>query len=78
MVEIIEAKDMMGQSKNDFLHKGIQVGIDSLPRAMMWIEFDSLSDLKRTAEMLGIKVINKRGNDYVFADQGTIYYCQEY
>ncbi|MFX1453158.1 MAG: hypothetical protein ACFFCM_20155 [Promethearchaeota archaeon] len=77
MVEIIEAKDMMGQSKNDFLNKGIQVGIDSLPRAMMWIEFDSVNDLKRAAEMLGIKVINKRGNDYVFADHGTIYYCQE-
>ena len=77
MVEIIEAKDMMGQSKNDFLNKGIQVGIDNLPRAMMWIEFDSLNDLKRAAEMLGIQVINKRERDYVFADHGTIYYCQE-
>ena len=53
------------------------VGTDSLPRGMMWIEFQSVTDLKRVAEMLGIKVINKRGNDYVFADQGTIYYCQE-
>ncbi len=25
MVEIIEAKDMMGQSKNDFMHKGVPV-----------------------------------------------------
>ena len=53
------------------------VGTDSLPRGMMWIQFFSVADLKRAAEMLGIKVINKRGNDYVFADQGTIYYCQE-
>ncbi|MHA1298194.1 MAG: hypothetical protein ACTSO9_01990 [Candidatus Helarchaeota archaeon] len=67
----------MGKSKNDFLHKGIQVGTDNLPRGMMWIQFQSVSDLKRVAEMLGIKVINKRERDYVFADHGTIYYCEE-
>ncbi|MHA1377620.1 MAG: hypothetical protein ACTSRG_04455 [Candidatus Helarchaeota archaeon] len=70
-------KHGVGYSKHDFLYKGIQVGTDSLPRGMMWIQFYSLNDLKRVAEMLGIKVINKRGNDYVFADKGTIYYCQE-
>ena len=107
MVEIIECKDMMGQSKNDFLNKGVAIkkkssggggglggmlakaaigaavggswggDYDSLPRAKMWIEFESVAELIRVAELFGVKAINKRGKDYVFADQGTIYYAQE-
>ncbi|MHA1889788.1 MAG: hypothetical protein ACTSYS_02260 [Promethearchaeota archaeon] len=77
MVEIIECKDMMGQSKNDFLHKGVAVGADHVPRAMMWIEFPDVSALKRVADLLGVKAINKRKNDYVFALAGTIYYAKE-
>ncbi len=107
MVEIIECKDMMGQSKNDFLNKGIAIkrkssgggggGIgglvkmgvnvaggggltgdyDNLPRAKMWIEFEDVAELIRVAEILGVKFINKRKQDYVFADAGTIYYAKE-
>ena len=77
MVEIIECKDMMGQSKNDFLNKGVAVADDSVPRAMMWIEFDSPAELKRVAELLGVKAINKRKKDYVFALAGSIYYAKE-
>ena len=77
MVEIIECKDMVGQSKNDFLNKGVEVAGDHVPRAMMWIEFGSVSDLMRVAELLGVKAINKRKNDYVFAVAGTIYYAKE-
>ncbi|MBD3185371.1 hypothetical protein GF325_00975 [Candidatus Bathyarchaeota archaeon] len=107
MVEVIECADIMGQSKNDFLNKGIAVkkkgssgggggligfavkaaagaagvgwgsGYDSLPRAKMWIEFESPAELMRVAELLGVKAINKRGKDYVFAKKGTIYYAHE-
>ena len=103
MVEIIECKDMMGQSKNDFLNKGVAIkkkqsggggggfglakmamgaaGVggdyDHLPRAKMWIEFEDVAELMRVAEMLGVKIINKRKKDYVFADAGTIYYAKE-
>jgi len=103
MVEVIECKDMMGQSKNDFLNKGVAIkrrqqsggggfgglakmamgggGIggdyDNLPRAKMWIEFEDVAELIRVAEMLGVKIINKRKKDYVFADHGTIYYAKE-
>ena len=106
MVEIIECQDMMGQSKNDFLNKGIAIkkkggssgglmgaivskaisaaaggswgsGYDSLPRAKMWIEFPNPTELMRVAEIFGIKAINKRGKDYVFAQEGTIYYAQD-
>ncbi|MHA1784060.1 MAG: hypothetical protein ACTSVY_06270 [Candidatus Helarchaeota archaeon] len=77
MVEIIECKDMMGQSKNDFLNKGVAVADDHVPRAMMWIQFESPAELKRVAELLGVKAINKRKKDYVFALAGTIYYAKE-
>ncbi|MHA1784059.1 MAG: hypothetical protein ACTSVY_06265 [Candidatus Helarchaeota archaeon] len=109
MVEIIECKDMMGQSKNDFLNKGVAIkrrsksnsggfglggmiakaavgsavgggwggDFDSLPRAKMWIEFETPAELIRVAEILGVKAINKRGKDYVFALEGTIYYAKE-
>lgn len=95
---------MMGQSKNDFLNKGIAVkksggsssgglvglavkaakggggwgaGYDSLPRAKMWIEFPNPTELMRVAEIFGVKAINKRGKDYVFAMEGTIFYAQD-
>ena len=68
---------MVGQSKNDFLKKGVEVAGDHVPRAMMWIEFGSVADLMRVAELLGVKAINKRKNDYVFAVAGTIYYTKE-
>ncbi|NHI93271.1 MAG: hypothetical protein EAX96_12305 [Candidatus Lokiarchaeota archaeon] len=108
MVEIIECKDMMGQSKNDFLNKGVAIkkkssgggggglggmiakaaigaatggswggDYDSLPRAKMWIEFESVAELIRVAELFGVKAINKRGKDYVFAQEGSIYYAKE-
>ena len=103
MVEVIECADMMGQSKNDFLNKGVAIkksgggggggGLigmavgaagggwggqyDSLPRAKMWIEFGSPAELMRVADLLGVKAINKRGNDYVFAQEGTIYYARD-
>ena len=77
MVEIIECKDMMGQSKNDFLNKGVAVADDNVPRAMMWIQFDSPAELKRVAELLGVRAINKRKKDYVFALAGSIYYAKE-
>ncbi|MFX0135392.1 MAG: hypothetical protein ACFFDN_17240 [Candidatus Hodarchaeota archaeon] len=77
MVDIIECKDMMGHSKNDFLNKGIEVADDRIPRAMMWIEFESPAELKRVAELLGVKAINKRKKDYCFALAGTIYYANE-
>jgi len=77
MVDIIECKDMMGQSKNDFLNKGVRVADDNVPRAMMWIQFESVADLQRVAEILGVKVINKRKKDYVFALAGSIYYAKD-
>lgn len=108
MVEVIECADMMGQSKNDFLNKGVAIkrkgggggggggliGVaisltasaagaswgnqyDSLPRAKMWIEFGSPAELMRVADLLGVRAINKRGNDYVFALEGTIYYARD-
>jgi len=106
MVEIIECKDLMGQSKNDFLNKGIAVkkkssgggggfgglakmalkaggagglsgDYDSLPRAKIWIEFEDVAELIRVAEIFGVKIINKRKKDYVFADAGSIYYAKE-
>lgn len=76
MVEIIECADIMGQSKNDFLKKGVQVAGDRVPRAMMWIEFPNVEELRRVAELLGVRAINKRKNDYVFALAGTIYYAK--
>ncbi|MHA1793982.1 MAG: hypothetical protein ACTSVI_15175, partial [Promethearchaeota archaeon] len=99
--------DMMGQSKNDFLNKGIAIktkgggggggligaavkiaakssgvggwgtGYESLPRAKMWIQFETPAELIHVAELLGIKAVNKRGKDYVFALEGTIYYARE-
>ncbi|MBD3185367.1 hypothetical protein GF325_00955 [Candidatus Bathyarchaeota archaeon] len=82
MVEIIECADMMGQSKNDFLRKGIPITDSdgnqySLPRAKMWVEFESPAALMRVAELLGVKAINKRGKDYVFALKGMIYYAKD-
>ncbi|MFX0135393.1 MAG: hypothetical protein ACFFDN_17245 [Candidatus Hodarchaeota archaeon] len=113
MVEVIECKDIMGHSKNDFLNKGVAVKrivpkggggtrggfagrlvkkavgaaigkgttwgseYDSLPRAKMWVEFESPAELIRVAELLGVKAINKRKKDYVFALEGTIYYAKE-
>ena len=77
MVDIIECKDMMGQSKNDFLNKGVRVADDNVPRAMMWVEFESVADLQRVADILGVKVINKRKKDYVFALAGSIYYAKD-
>jgi len=86
MVEIIECKDMMGQSKNDFISKGVPIrytdgqgnsNTDHLPRGKMWIEFESVAELIRVAEILGAKAINKRKKDYVFALEGTIYYAKE-
>lgn len=77
MVEIIDCKDMMGQSKSDFLSGGVRVGIDHLPRGMLWIQFESAKDLKRAAELLGVNVISRRGSDYVFAIAGTIYYARD-
>ncbi|MHA1682870.1 MAG: hypothetical protein ACTSUE_18170 [Promethearchaeota archaeon] len=77
MVEIIECGDMLGQSKNDFLKKGVAVAGDHVPRAMMWIQFATVQDLQRCAELLGVKAINKRKKDYVFALAGTIYYAKE-
>jgi len=77
MVDIIECKDMMGQSKNDFLNKGVRVADDSVPRAMMWIQFESVAELQRVADVLGVKVINKRKKDYVFALAGSIYYAKD-
>ena len=77
MVEIIECKDMMGQSKNDFLNKGVRVADDNVPRAMMWIQFENVAELQRVAELKGVKVINKRKKDYVFSLAGTIYYAKE-
>lgn len=86
MVEIIECKDMMGQSKNDFISKGVPIrysdsqgnsSTDHLPRGKMWIEFESTTELIRVAEILGVKAINKRKKDYVFSLEGTIYYAKE-
>lgn len=82
MVEIIECADMMGQSKSDFLRKGISItdndgNVHSLPRAKIWIEFESPAGLMHVAELLGVKAINKRGKDYVFAKKGTIYYAKD-
>ena len=86
MVEIIECKDMMGQSKNDFINKGAPVRYsdgqgnshtDHLPRGKMWIQFEDVAELIRVAEILGVKSINKRKKDYVFALEGTIYYAKE-
>jgi len=77
MVDIIECKDMMGQSKNDFLNKGVSVADDNVPRAMMWIQFESVAELQRVADVLGVKVINKRKKDYVFALAGSIYYAKD-
>jgi len=68
---------MMGQSKNDFLNKGVAVAGDHVPRAMMWIQLPDVAALKRVADLLGVKAINKRKNDYVFAMAGTIFYAQE-
>ena len=77
MVDIIPCADMMGQSKNDFLKKGVQVANDRAPRAMMWIEFPSVAELLRVAELLGVRAVNQRKNDYVFALAGTIYYAKD-
>jgi len=94
LVEIIEARDMMGHSKNDFLNKGypahyqvttsdaegniiVQTHVKNLPRAKMWIKFKSPADLLHIAELLNIKVVTKRKKDYVFADEGTIYYAKD-
>ncbi len=68
MVEIIEVKDMVGHSKNDFRNKTL---------ANMWIEYEDVAELKRAAEAYGIKFIIKRKNDYVFALAGTIFYAKE-
>lgn len=76
MVEIIECQDIMGQSKNDFLNKGVAVAGSHVPRAMMWIQFKDVDTLKRVADLMGVKAINKRKNDYVFALAGTIFYVQ--
>ncbi len=86
MVEVIECKDMMGQSKNDFINKGVPIrytdsqgnsNVEHLPRGKMWIEFEDVAELMRVAEILDIKIINKRKQDYVFSKEGTIYYAKE-
>ncbi|MBD3185370.1 hypothetical protein GF325_00970 [Candidatus Bathyarchaeota archaeon] len=77
MVDIIECADIMGQSKRDFLKKGVAVAGSHVPRAMMWIELPDVTALKRVADLLGVKAINKRKNDYVFALAGTIYYAKD-
>ena len=76
MVDVIECMDMMGQSKIDFLKKGIKIGNENAPRAMMWVQFPSPAELIRVAELLGVNAISKRRNDYVFALAGTIYYAR--
>lgn len=68
MVEVLEVRDMVGQSKSDFTSKTL---------ANMWIEYEDPAELKRAAEAMGIKVIFKRKGDYVFAVAGTIYYAKE-
>ncbi|NVM01124.1 MAG: hypothetical protein HWN67_02230 [Candidatus Helarchaeota archaeon] len=68
MVEIVEAKDMVGHSKGDFKKKTL---------ANMWIEYEDAAELMRAAEAMGIDVIIKRKKDYVFALAGTIYYAKE-
>ena len=86
MVEVIECKDMMGQSKNDFINKGVAVSYtdgqgntntDHLPRGKNWIEFEDVAELMRVAELLDVKIINKRKKDYVFSVAGTTYYAKE-
>ena len=49
----------------------------NLPRAKMWIKFKSPTELVHVAELLGVKVVNKRKKDYVFAEAGTIYYAKD-
>lgn len=68
MVEVVEAKDMVGHSKSDFRNKTL---------ANMWIRYGSVAELIRAAEAMGIDVIIKRNKDYVFALAGTIYYAKE-
>ena len=86
MVEIIECKDMMGQSKNDFINKGVAVtyrdgqgntNTDHLPRGKIWAEFEDVAELIRVAELLNVKIINKRKKDYVFCVAGSTYYAKE-
>lgn len=95
MVEIIEAKDLMGQSKSDFLSKGVPMRYEEmvrnpktgqmeknivtvyLPRAKMWIQLPSPTELVRIAELFGVEAITKRKKDYVFALEGTIYYAKD-
>lgn len=68
MVEVVEAKDMVGHSKGDFMRKTL---------ANMWIQYASVAELERAAEAMGVDVIIKREKDYVFALAGTIYYAKE-
>ncbi|NVM30635.1 MAG: hypothetical protein HWN65_17480 [Candidatus Helarchaeota archaeon] len=68
MVEIVEAIDMVGHSKGDFKRKTL---------ANMWIEYETVAELQRAAEAMGVDIIVKRKADYVFAIAGTIYYAKE-
>ncbi|NHI93269.1 MAG: hypothetical protein EAX96_12295 [Candidatus Lokiarchaeota archaeon] len=68
MVEVVEAKDMVGHSKGDFKNKTL---------ANMWIEYEDVAELMRAADAYGVEVIVKRKKDYVFAVAGTIYYAKE-
>ncbi len=68
MVEVVEAKDMVGHSKGDFARKTL---------ANMWIEYEDVAELMRAAEASGVDVIIKRKKDYVFTLAGSIYYAKE-
>ncbi|MHA1377621.1 MAG: hypothetical protein ACTSRG_04460 [Candidatus Helarchaeota archaeon] len=54
-----------------------QTHTKNLPRAKMWIRFKSPTELLHVAELLDIKVVSKRKKDYVFAEEGTIYYAKD-
>jgi len=71
MVEIIEVKDAVGQSKTDFLTKSMGMG-------RVWVELKDLDTMKKLAESNGVNFIFKKCEEYFFRANEVTYYYEEY
>jgi hypothetical protein len=68
MVEVIEVRDAVGQSKTDFLTRSMGIG-------RVWVELKDFDTIERMADAYGVKFIFKKEKQYFFrANEVTHYY----
>lgn len=68
MVEIVEVKDAVAHSKDDFRKFG-------LGQSKVWVELKDLDTMKQLADAYGVRFIYKKDKEYFFrANEVTHYY----